>query len=111
MEQSAIKIHGYEPQCPICMESWNPMPHSGRKAVIPWALACGHMICEICLMKHKLGTRKCHMCREKFSTKSQRRQRHKANTIQRRGRIKQRIREELEIYNETRDTKTEIYFQ
>lgn len=59
------------------MEVW------GLKKV-PWVLNCGHMICESCLMKYKLKTRKCHMCREKFTIRNKRRKRQKELAIKRR---------------------------
>ena len=65
VNHSAVKIQGYEPKCPICLSTW-----STNEGVQPWVLNCGHMICESCLMKHKLVTRKCHMCREKFKTRN-----------------------------------------
>lgn len=91
--QRAIKIQGFEPTCPICFEPW-------ASNIVPWTLACGHMICEGCLMKHKLTTKKCHMCREKFTIRNQRRQRQKAFAKRKRGRIKERIQDELDIYHE-----------
>ena len=103
MSNSAIKIHGFEPKCPICLEYWfveTEINSEPSYTSIPWVLGCGHMICESCLMKHKLTNRACHMCREKFTLKRERRKRRKAIAIQRRAIIKEKIEEELEFYHE-----------
>jgi len=112
-DKPAIKIQGFEPKCPICLESWfvaDDVNSEPCKKVMPWVLGCGHMICEGCLMKHKMVNRSCHMCREKFTMKRQRRQRRKALAIQRRSTIKSHIQEELEFYYENRDSEAEKNF-
>ena len=72
MSSIPVKIKGYDPNCPICMEPWYE----------PWIFpGCGHMICEKCYLKQRLITTNCHMCREKFKIRSERKCRKKSNKI------------------------------
>jgi hypothetical protein len=64
---SPFKIKGYDDTCPICYEYW--------AEAAPWVFPCGHMICETCYLKQRKVKRECHLCREKFNLKKQRRRR------------------------------------
>ena len=90
LKPAAIKVKGFEPKCPICLECWN------NNVVLPWVFPCGHMICERCLLKHKEINRKCHMCREKIKLTTQRRKKQKANRIERKNIVRLRIEEYYE---------------
>jgi len=59
-----IKIKAYEDVCGICYEYWAD--------VEIWVFPCGHMICEKCYLKQRKVNNNCHICREKFALKMQR---------------------------------------
>jgi hypothetical protein len=68
---SPLKIKGYDDNCPICYEYW--------AEAAPWVFPCGHMICEKCYLKQKKVKRQCHICRERFNVKQNRKRRGRRN--------------------------------
>lgn len=67
----SFKIRGFEPNCPVCLEQWSV------DIVSPWIFSCGHMICESCYMKQKKIKQCCHICRQQFVVKKERKEKKK----------------------------------
>ena len=89
----ATKITSLETNCPICFEVWNKNDN-----FCPWVFPCGHMICEKCYLKIKTTSRKCHMCREKFNIRQNRKNKKCAERKKRLAIIYEEITDDLEIY-------------